>query len=88
MRVAALVAFVAGVCVLQWQAELPSPGAIGVAAALAAMGTLAALLVPHAVTAHARAFVLVAAGAAAGFAYAAALSTLRLADELPFDDEG
>ena len=31
---------------------------------------------------------LVTAAAAAGFAYGAAQSTLRLADELPFADEG
>jgi competence protein ComEC len=47
-----------------------------------------ALLAPRAETAHARALLLVMAAAAAGFAYAAAQSTLRLADELPFADEG
>ena len=38
MRIAALVAFVAGVCVLQSQAELPSPGTVGVAARYAEAG--------------------------------------------------
>ncbi len=88
MRFAALLAFVAGVCVLQWQAELPSLQAIGAVAALAAVSMPGALLAPRAETAHARALLLVMAAAAAGFAYAAAQSTLRLADELPFADEG
>lgn len=88
MRFAALVAFVAGVCVLQGQARLPSLGAIVVVAALAGVSVLGALLAARAGIAHARALVLVTAAAAAGFAYAAAQSTLRLADELPFADEG
>ena len=88
MRFAAPVAFVAGVCALQGQAALPSAGTIGVAAGLAAAGVLGAARLRRAWTARVRAVVLVAAAAAAGFAYAAVQSTLRLADELPFADEG
>jgi len=88
MRLAAPVAFVAGVCVLQRQAELPSPGAIGLVTAVAALALVVARLVPRADAAQARALLLIAAAAAAGFAYAATLSALRLADELPFGDEG
>jgi competence protein ComEC len=88
MRFAAPVAFVAGVCVLQWQAELPSTGAVGVVAVFAALGALAARLASRAESTQVRTLALVATAAAAGFAYAAALSTVRLADELPFADEG
>ena len=88
MRFAALVAFVAGVCVLQWQAELPSLGTIGAVAACAVVAALGAMPGVRDGRPEARALVLVAAAGAVGFAYAAALSTLRLADALAFADEG
>ena len=88
MRFAALVAWVAGVCLLQLQPVLPGPGAIAMLTSLAAAGLLAAFagrrhLHPRTVPVTA-----CAAAALAGFAYAAAMSGLRVADELPFADEG
>ena len=88
MRFAALVAFVGGVCALHGQAELPSRALIGVTALFAVVAALAAMRGRRRWPVQARAAVFVTAAAAAGFAYAAALSTLRLADELPFADEG
>ena len=85
MHAAALVAFVAGVCVLQWQEELPSHGVSIV------FGIAAALLVVLAARADARivrAALAAVAAATAGFMYAATLATIRLADELPAVHEG
>jgi len=65
MRFAALAAFVAGVCVLQRQAELPSLGATGVVAAVAALAMVVARLTRRADGVHARALLLAAAAAAA-----------------------
>lgn len=92
MRAAALTAFVAGVFLLQQQAELPTAIAgvlLAAAAAVAWAGALA--LASRAAFVHRGRVVatLVAAGAAiAGFAYAAAMAHLRTADELAFADEG
>src|SRR5512137_1960443 len=88
MRFAALVAFVAGVCVLQLQAALPSVSAIVVSGAWAAALACLAALGWRALPSLALALLIVAAAGIAGFAYAAAWSTVRLADELPFADEG
>jgi competence protein ComEC len=87
MRLAALVAFIAGVCLLQSQAWLPS---VVVAALLLAAGTAA--LITHfaarALTGSARVALLVGGAAVAGYAYAALHAQARLADALPFEDEG
>lgn len=88
MRFIAPVAFVAGVCALQWQATLPSAGAIATLAALALLIGCVAHVRRRVWPASASTLAVAFAAAAAGFAYAAALSTLRLADELPFADEG
>jgi competence protein ComEC len=82
MRLFAL-AFVAGVLVLQNQRTLPGGGAGLVALAAA----LACLVVPRE-RAWARALVVLACAATAGFAYAAWRAELRLAQSLPASLEG
>ena len=86
MRLAALIAFVIGVCVLQWQASLPETTTIALLACVAT-----ALLVPSLLRSTrgplARAAALLAIGCL-GFAYAAGHASWRMADELAFDDEG
>src|SRR5512134_294082 len=87
MLLSALVAFVAGVCVLQLQAALPSPVQIAL---------LIAVALPVAIGAAAwkdarpvlRLGALLAACGVLGFAYAATQSTLRIGAELSFADEG
>ena len=85
MRLAALVAFVLGVWLLQWQATLPS--VIGVA--LFSGGALLVLLIAARWCSSqlSRAAAVIAVGAL-GFAYAAAQAHWRMADELAFEDEG
>jgi competence protein ComEC len=88
MRLAALVAFVAGVCALQLQPSLPSPG-VAFALGGAAMALAVALALSRAGSAPAaRALGAAAVAALAGFAFAALRAADRLADELPFDDQG
>jgi competence protein ComEC len=92
VRAAALAAFVAGAFLLQRQPELPAAFALSLLAAAAA-GCWAAALALAARASFARkdriVAVLVVAGAAfAGFAYAAAVAHVRMADELAFADEG
>lgn len=85
MLLFALVAFVAGVCVLQLQAALPSPVQI----ALLFAGALAVLIATAwGARPGLRRGALLAACGVLGFAYAAAQSTLRIGDELSFVDEG
>lgn len=92
MRAAALTAFVAGVFLLQQRPELPTAIAVSLAAVAAACAWAGACtLVLRPPFAHRDRFValLVVAGAAfAGFAYAATMAHLRMADELAFADEG
>ncbi|MGH6609226.1 MAG: DNA internalization-related competence protein ComEC/Rec2, partial [Burkholderiaceae bacterium] len=85
MRSAALVAFVVGVCVLQWQVTLPSLTLI----ALIGCAAIVSLVVTTRlrVSLLTRATVVIAIGAL-GFSYAATLATSRIADQLSFDDEG
>ena len=85
MRLAALVAFVLGVWLLQWQAALPSM----IAVALLGGGALLTLLIAARLRSRpwVRAAALIAIGAL-GFAYAATHAQWRMADELAFDDEG
>ncbi len=92
MRAAALVAFVAGVFLLQQQAELPSVFALS-AAAGAAAGCWSAALAFAVRTSSARGGAIVAtlaaAGAAcAGLVYAAAVAHVRMGEALAFADEG
>lgn len=82
-----LAAFVAGVCALQWQAELPGPGFLllfgltGVVATALALRT--ARLTPSLL------WLLACAGALlTGFAYAGLRAHPRMADTLPFAHEG
>ncbi|MFZ5540845.1 MAG: hypothetical protein ACOY5V_14030, partial [Pseudomonadota bacterium] len=88
MRAAALTAFVAGVFLLQQRPELPTAIAVSLAAVAAACAWAGACtLVLRPPFAHRDRFValLVVAGAAfAGFAYAATMAHLRMADELAF----
>lgn len=87
MLLSALVAFVAGVCVLQLQAALPS---------LVQIALLIAVALPVAIVAATwkdarpvlRLGALLAACGVLGFAYAAAQSMLRIGEELSFADEG
>lgn len=92
MRAAALVAFVAGIFLLQQQSELPSaPVLWAVAASAAALaGAAIGLALRPAFRAQRTAVVALAAASAAlvGFGYAALLAQHRLADELAFADEG
>ncbi|MGB2818828.1 MAG: ComEC/Rec2 family competence protein, partial [Burkholderiaceae bacterium] len=87
MRVAALVAFVAGVCLLQVQPVLPGLGT-ALLIVFAAAGLLGASLGRRRLHPCVVPDMACMAAAMAGFAYAAAMSNLRLADELPFADEG
>ncbi|HVE89990.1 MAG TPA: DNA internalization-related competence protein ComEC/Rec2 [Burkholderiaceae bacterium] len=83
MRLAALLAFVLGVCVLQLQTSLPD---VAIIAVLAGGGAVVLCMV-RSRGALARTAVLIAV-ASVGFAYAAAQATWRMADELGFNDEG
>ena len=85
MRAAALIAFVCGVCLLQWQVTLPSAMDIAFVACTAVI----TLAVSGWFRGHpaARASGLLAI-ICIGFAYAAAHATWRISDELAFDDEG
>ena len=85
MRLAVLVAFVAGVCALQWQASLPDRAVIALIAAIAA--TMLLVLLRWRSSWLPQAGILIAIGCL-GFAYAAVQATWRMADELAFDDEG
>lgn len=84
MRLAALTAFVLGVCALQWQTSLPGAAFIAMLGGGAAMVLLVLRLNPGLL---ARAIALIAIGCI-GFAYAAGHALWRMADELAFDDEG
>src|SRR4029453_9230119 len=85
MRLAALIAFVIGVCALQWQASLPDGAVIALIAAVAA--TVLLVLPRWKSSWLPRGGILIAVGCL-GFAYAAVHATWRMADELAFDDEG
>ncbi len=85
MRLAALVAFVLGVCVLQRQPTLPSAMSI---ALLGGVGVVMLLVaVRFRKRSLARTVMLIAIGLL-GFAYAAGHAAWRMADGLAFDDEG
>ncbi len=86
MRPAALIAFVLGVCVLQWQASLPT---IAIMALIGGAGVVLSLsaLFRSTLGSLGRAAALLGIGCL-GFAYAAGHASWRMADELAFDDEG
>jgi competence protein ComEC len=71
-------AFVAGTCLLQQEAELPDP-ALGIAG----IAALLALLLVRAQAPFARAVLWLAAGGVLGYGLAAWRAQMRLADELP-----
>jgi competence protein ComEC len=86
MAVAALVAFVFGVCLLQGQASLPPTAVLALAAMTALIACpvgLRAAIGPR----TALALVCVAT-ATLGFSYAGLRAHWRLADALPYADEG
>ncbi|MDQ3188866.1 MAG: DNA internalization-related competence protein ComEC/Rec2 [Pseudomonadota bacterium] len=85
MKLAALIAFVVGVCLLQSQATLPSSILVAVVAVVAGIGLLLTSRLGHAVTARGATLIAIVG---VGFAYAAAHATWRMADQLVFDDEG
>ena len=88
MRSTALIAFVIGVCALQWQASLPGGPMIALIAGVATITLLFLLVLPRSRSSWlARVGILTAIGCL-GFAYAAAHATWRMADELAFEDEG
>ena len=84
MRLAALTAFVLGVCALQWQTSLPGAATTAMLGGGAAVVLLVVRLSPDPLV---RAIALIAIGCI-GFAYAAGHAMWRMADELAFDDEG
>ena len=85
MRAAVPVAFVAGVCALQWQVALPPVTGIAFLTAFAvALLLVVARLRP---SWFSRSMLLIAVGSL-GFAYAAAKAGWRMSDQLAFDDEG
>jgi competence protein ComEC len=86
MAVAALIAFVFGVCLLQQQAELPGTAALALLATAAPVACLIGWRAPPRPRA-ALALACVAA-AALGFSYAGWRAQWRLADALPYADEG
>ncbi|HEX5639295.1 MAG TPA: DNA internalization-related competence protein ComEC/Rec2 [Burkholderiaceae bacterium] len=88
MRLAGPVAFVAGVCLLQVQAALPGVGAIALLAGAAAAAVFAVVLRRRHLPPRVASVIACVAAAVAGFAYAAAMAAVRIADELPFSDEG
>ncbi len=87
MRLAALIAFVFGVCALQWQTSLPGVMTLALIAAGAAVVLLVLNMSARSKSPLARVMALTAI-VCAGFAYAGAHATWRMADELAFDDEG
>jgi len=90
MRVAPLVALVAGVFVLQQQATLPGAGLMAALAAVAAIGVLLGWRLQSHAAVRPSVVVAIHAGAAAvvGFLWAAQVAQQRLNDELSFADEG
>jgi competence protein ComEC len=88
MRAGVLLAFVAGVCLLQLQSVLPSAALLAALLVAALAVAIAAAVNGGGLHAPARSLMLLAAAGAVGFAYAAAMATVRMADELPFDHEG
>jgi competence protein ComEC len=88
MRFAAPVAFVGGVCLLQVQPVLPGVVALALLALATAAVVLAAFLCRRHLPLHVKRLVGCGAAVAAGFAYATSMATVRIADELPFADEG
>jgi competence protein ComEC len=87
----ALAAFVAGAWLLQQQADLPSPGGL----AAVSLGVLVAAVLATWLMRRTTAWVrwvarglVLAAGLAVGFGYAAGRAELRLGDELAAGDEG
>jgi len=89
VRLLVLLAFAAGVLLLQWQAELPqSLPWLGAAAAIAGAWCAAALAGPAPLARAIAAIFAVLAAAALGFGYAAARAEARLADALPTAWEG
>lgn len=85
MRLAVLVAFVFGVCVLQWQTALPSLTTIAIVASITPLLLVLPISASQLPAAKLAALIAVAL---LGFVYAASLATLRMSDELTFDDEG
>lgn len=92
VRAASLAAFVAGVFLLQQRPELPTAIAVSLAAAAVAGAWVGALAIasrpPCARRGRIVALLVIAGAAFAGFAYAATMAHLRMADELAFADEG
>ena len=86
MRLAALIAFVIGVCALQWLESLPATATIAWLAC-AATALLMPFLLRSTLGWPGRTTVLLAIGCL-GFSYAAAHASWRMADELAFDNEG
>lgn len=86
MLIAPLAAFVLGVCALQWQAELPSLLTLLVAAIGAVV--LIALGARSRSTRTVLVLLMCSGALLAGFVYAGARAHVRLADALPFADEG
>lgn len=85
MRAAALIAFVCGVCLLQWQVALPATRVIAFTGCSAVIVLLVAARFRGRPAARIAGLIAIAC---AGFAYAAAQATWRMSDELTFEKEG
>ncbi|MGZ9075903.1 MAG: DNA internalization-related competence protein ComEC/Rec2, partial [Burkholderiaceae bacterium] len=91
MRLTTLLAFVLGVCVLQQQASLPSSAVIASLASGAALVLFTLRMLQVRTTVNVGLigrFAALIAISCLGFGYAAVHATLRMSDELAFDDEG
>ena len=86
MKPAALIAFVVGVCALQWQASLPDAAIIALIASTG-LALLAPKLFRRSLGWPGRVAALIGMSCL-GFAYAAGHASWRMAAELAFDDEG
>jgi len=86
MPTAPLAAFVVGVCVLQWQPELPAWPMLLLA--LAAGGAMTAASLRASVPSHTALALACGAALLLGFSYAGVRAHWRIADALPFADEG
>ncbi|GAB4166712.1 MAG: DNA internalization-related competence protein ComEC/Rec2 [Rhodocyclaceae bacterium] len=83
-----ILAFAAGIALIQQSAELPGRGTAWALAAAAVLALAAALAVRGRVRGMARALLLALSGLALGLAWADMRAQARLADALPADSEG
>lgn len=88
MLIAPLLAFVAGVCTLQWQAELPAPAWLAASGLAGIMAVVVAAVALRGAQRLAGIALLSVGMALVGWSYAGARAQVRMADALPFAHEG